>query len=349
MHDLTSANFAYPFLDAPPAGELVEVAPGVLWTRLPLPFRLDHVNIYLVEDDGGWAVLDAGISDDRSREVWEALVSGPLAGRQLTRLIVTHFHPDHIGLAGWLCERFGIPLLTTQTTYLACLNISLSPGALDARPYHDFYQRHGMDAETIARVSTQGHNYLKMVVPLPPTFIRIVAGDALTIGGRKFQVLTGDGHAPEQVMLHCASDNLLLVADQVIAKITPNISVWAVDPEGNPLGLYLRSLKSLTSRISPEALVLPGHQLPFYGLHDRCHQLADHHVIRCALILDACRQRPHTVAELVPVLFPRPLDPHQLGFAFSETHAHVNFMLHDGQLTHYTNNDEIVRVTASSR
>lgn len=341
----TDGGLKFPFTEPPAAGEVVEVVPGILWTRIPLPFRLNHVNIYLIEDGDGWAVLDAGIGDDVTREAWKALVAGPLAGKRLTRLIVTHFHPDHIGLAGWLCERFDIPLLTSQTAYLGCLNISLSPGALDAKPYHDFYARHGLDPATTARVGSDGHRYLKMVTKLPPTFARVVAGDTLKIGGRDFIVLAGDGHAPEQLMLYCPSQNVFLAADQIIARITPNVSVWAVDPDGNPLGLYLKSLDNIAGQIPDEVLVLPGHQLPFYGLHDRCRQLIGHHHERCTLIEIACRRKAHSVADLVPVLFPRPLDPHQLGFAFSEVHAHVNYMLRLGKLTQRTDSGGTVRVT----
>src|SRR5674476_1356127 len=144
----------YPHPASPAPGELLAIAPGILWTRIPLPFRLDHVNVYLIEDDGGWAVVDTGIADDRTREVWRSLLSGPLAGKRLTKLIVTHFHPDHIGLAAWLCEEYGLALLTSQTTYLGCINISLSPGALEAKPYRDFYLTHGMSDETASLVST---------------------------------------------------------------------------------------------------------------------------------------------------------------------------------------------------
>ena len=259
---------------------------------------------------------------------------------------MTHFHPDHIGLAGWLCERFGLALLTSQTSYLGCLNISLSPGALDAKPYRDFYLRHGLDAATTQRVATQGHGYLKMVSGLPPTFMRLVAGDALDIGGRSFEVLTGNGHAPEQVMLYCAADNVFLAADQVLARITPNVSVWAVEPEGDPLGLYLRSLGELKRRIPPDALVLPGHQLPFLGLQARSDQLIAHHELRCAAIADACRTAPRSAAELVPVLFSRQLDPHQMSFAFSEVQAHVNYMLRRGELQWLEGADAVERVIA---
>ncbi len=257
---------------------------------MPLPFRLNHLNIYLIDDGDGWAVLDTGIANTVTKEIWEALVSGPLSGRKLTRLIVTHYHPDHIGLAGWLAGQFGLPLLTTQTSYLQCLSISLSPGALDAPVYRDFYLRNGLTSEITGIVSTLGHGYLKMVVPLPPVFQRIVAGERLTIGGRVFEVITGDGHAPEQAMLYCAEDNLFFAADQVLERISPNVSVWAADPHGDPLGLYLRSLADLQERLPADVLVLPGHHRPFTGLHARASELAAHHAQRCAAIQDAARE-----------------------------------------------------------
>jgi glyoxylase-like metal-dependent hydrolase (beta-lactamase superfamily II) len=338
---------AYPVAEPPAPGAMVEMAPGILWARIPLPFRLDHINVYLIEDGDGWAILDTGIGNEATRALWAAMAAGVLAGRGFTRLIVTHHHPDHIGLAGWLCERFDLPLLTSETSYLLCQNVSLSPGALDAKPYRDFYLRHGLDAASTQRVATQGHAYLKMVSGLPPTFERLVAGDTLRIGGRSFEVLTGNGHAPEQVMLYCAADNVFLAADQVLAKITPNISVWAVNPKGDPLGRYLRSLAEIKSRIPADALVLPGHQLPFRGLHVRADELAAHHAKRCELIAEACRAAPRSAAELVPVLFTRQLDPHQMSFAFSETLAHINYMLRTGELAWAEGRDAVERVVSA--
>ena len=326
------SSVVFPFAEAPPTGTAVEVAPGILWTRVPLPFRLDHVNVYLARDCAGWAVIDTGIDNAATRAVWEALAAGPLAGAPPTRLIVTHHHPDHIGLAGWLCKRFQMPMLSSETCYLGCLNISLNPRSTDNAVYRDFYGRHGLDAEATAAVATLGHGYLKMVSPLPPTFQRLVAGDELKIGDNVFSVLSGDGHAPEQIMLFCSKLNVLLAADQVLAKITPNVSVWAVEPKGDPLGLYLRSLRALRAGVPPDALVLPGHQLPFFGLHARVGELIAHHEERCELVLAACRAAPKSAAELVPVLFHRALDPHQMGFAFSETLAHVNYLLRRGDL-----------------
>ena len=333
----------FPRAEPPGHGELVEIADGILWTRLPLPFRLDHVNVFLIEDHDGWAVLDTGVDTEACRQVWDSLI-GRLRGRPLTKIIVTHYHPDHIGLAGWLCKRFDLPLLTSQTAYLGCINISLQPGALEAPVYREFYLRHGLDPKVADLVSTQGHGYLRLVQGLPPTFRRLVNGDTLKIGGREFLLISGDGHAPEQIMLLSKPDRLFLAADQVLAKISPNVSVWAVEPFGDPLGLYLRSLRSLKEQVAADALVLPGHQLAFYGLHTRIDELIAHHEIRCNLILQACRKEAHSAAELVPVLFPKVLDPHQMSFAFSETQAHINYLLGRGEVASMLSSDGVERV-----
>ena len=271
MDARTAETLTYPFATPPAPGEVIEVAPGILWIRMPLPFRLNHVNLYLIDDGDGWAVFDAGIGNERTREIWEALASGPLAGRRLTRAIISHYHPDHIGLAGWLAQRFDVPLLMSQTTYLGCLTISLSPGALDAQPYRDFYLRNGLDATTTNIVATQGHGYLKMVNRLPPTFNRIVAGDSL----HRRAYVRGQCRAmvaPEQMMLYCAAEKVPRRRPGV-GEDLPNVSVWAYDPFGDPLGSICASLRTLRTRCRRDALVLPGHQLPFYGLHVRCDEL----------------------------------------------------------------------------
>jgi glyoxylase-like metal-dependent hydrolase (beta-lactamase superfamily II) len=323
----------FPHPSPPAPGQAIEVAPGIQWVRLALPYRLDHVNIYLIDDGEGWTVVDTGLDNEPTRATWDALLAGPLAGRALTRVLVTHYHPDHMGLAGWLCERFTLPLLMSQTEYLVSLAIHLDPGALNAEPYRSFYRSRGLDADTTERLLTGGHRYLRMISSLPRTFRRLIAGESLRIGARAFEVVTGGGHAPEQVMLFCRDENLLLAADQVLAKISPNISVQAMDPEGDPLGIYLRSLASLKRDIPEGALVLPGHNLPFVGLHGRIDELSAHHEVRCRAIEEACRQGPRTAADLVPVVFRRTIDdPHQMGFAFSEVLAHVNYMVRQHRL-----------------
>ena len=344
---MTDIQFPYP--EPPAFGELREIAPGIMWMRLPLPFRLDHVNIYLIEEGDGWCVLDAGIWDQRTIDIWEAILAGPLAGSRLTRLVITHHHPDHIGLAGWLCRRAEIPLLTSQTAYLACANLSLAPGSPQDRQFHDFYINHGTTREVADQMGTHGLDYLRMVSPLPNTFLRLLSRDMITIGARRFRILTGDGHAPEQVMLYCDEDQLFFPADQVIAKISPNVSVWPNEPDGDPLGHFVRTARRIRDNLPDDVLVLPGHQLPFTGLHASCSELVEHHDRRCDLIGEAVRAGPMTVNDLVPVVFPRELDLHQFGFAFSEALAHVNRMLRRGELTRTAGPDGIVRYAASGR
>ena len=319
------------FGEPPPPGTAVTVAPGIEWLRLPLPFRLDHVNVYLLADGDGSVLVDTGIGNAETQALWEAwLAAHP---RPITRIIVTHCHPDHVGMAGWLTTRTGAPLLMSQTEYLTVLTLHLDPGALAAEPYTSFYRNHGLEADAMAQMLDNGHRYLRMVTGLPRSFRRLIAGERLAIGGREWDVLTGGGHAPEQVMLHCAADGLLLSADQVMLRISPNISVQAMDPEGDPLGIFLRSLAELRRAIPDDTLVLPGHNLPFSGLHARLDELTEHHAARCEAILAALPDAGLTAAQLVPVVFGRPIeDPHQMGFAFSEALAHANMLVRQGRL-----------------
>jgi len=328
-----TSTLQFPFPEHPDVGATIEVAPGILWLRLALPFRLDHVNVYLLEDGPGWTVFDTGIGNEETKAIWQGLLGGTLAGRPVSRVIVTHFHSDHAGMAGWLCEATGAPLHMSQTEYLTSLTIHLNPDRLETEPYRSFYLEHGLAPDVTAQLLALGHRYLRMLTGLPRIFRRMIAGEALEIGGRRWEVLTGGGHSPEQVMLHCAADRILLAADQIMARISPNISVQAMDPAGDPLGIYIRSLNGLKDRVTENALVLPGHNLPFHGLHRRVDELLLHHEARCDAIREACRERAHTAAELVPVVFRRPIDdPHQMGFAFSETLAHVNYMERGGRL-----------------
>ncbi len=321
-----------PFPHPPAFGEATEVAPGVLWVRLKLPFQLNHINIYLIEDHGGWLVLDTGLDTDDCRNGWDALLGGPLKGQTLGSMLVTHFHPDHVGLAGWLHERFGLPLRMPRTEYLFSVTARMGTGDMTGEHHRAFYLRHGLSRENTDAVLGRGHHYLRLTTGVPPSYSRIKAGDTVPVGGRDFQVLTGGGHALEQAMLYRPNDRLFFAADQVIARISPNVGVHPVEPDENPLGQYLDSLRQLRATVAGDVLVLPGHGLPFYGLHTRIDELLAHHEQRCGAIVTAASDRPLSVAELVPCLFERALDAHQTGFAFGEVLAHVNYMLADGAL-----------------
>ncbi len=323
-----AVSLELPFPHPPAPAEAIEVAEGVLWARLALPFRLDHVNIYLIEDGAGFALLDTGIDNQATRQLWDKMLSGLLRGRPLTRVISSHCHPDHIGLAGWLCRRLALELYATQTEYLDTLTLRLDPGALNAEPYRGFYLGHGLSEEQTDLLLGRGLHYLRMVSELPRTFNRLMVGETLEIGGRSFEILTGAGHSCEQAMLYCREGGFILCADQVLAKISPNISVEAINPNGDPLGAYLRSLNALKQGLPADVLALPGHNLPFVGLHARVDELIAHHQARCAAILTAVEAGATSAVALVPVVFGRAIeDPHQMSFAFGEALAHVNYLV----------------------
>jgi len=332
------SSLVYPHAQPPAPGQLTEIAPGVMWLRLPLPYRLDHVNIYLIEDADGWATIDTGLGTDECRAAWEAALAGPLAGQPLTRMIVTHFHPDHVGLAGWLAERFGLRLSMPRPEYLYSMALQHAPGDLGAEMHRPFYLRHGLTPEITELVLSRGHEYLNRTTGVPVTYHRIQHGDVMQIGKRKFEILTGGGHALEQAMLHQREDRLFFAADQVIARISPNVSVHAMEPDLDALGIYLTSLRALRETVPADVLVLPGHGLPFYGLHTRIAELIEHHGLRCGEIAVACRDRALSVAQILPFVFQRVLDEHQTSFAFGEVLAHVNHMLGRGELALETDN-----------
>lgn len=334
-----AGELSFPQPVPPAPGEIRAIAEGILWLRLALPFALDHVNIYLIADGDGWAVLDTGVADLRTRAVWE----GVMRTHRITRVIATHFHPDHVGSAGWLVETARVPFAMSRTEYDFARGLRHDRGGWGGPAHLAFYTERGIDPAMAHTLITRGHNYLKLTTDLPAEYQRLRAGEAIDIGSRRFEVLTGGGHALEQVMLFCREGRLLLVADQVLARISPNIGVWHGDPEADPLGEYLESLAALHA-IPDDVLVLSAHNLPFRGLHARLDQLARHHKARCDDILLACANTPQTVAEILPVLFPRQLDAQQLGFAFAEALAHVNFLLRAGALARHTDAAGVQRV-----
>jgi glyoxylase-like metal-dependent hydrolase (beta-lactamase superfamily II) len=326
----------------------MEVAPGVLWLRLALPFALDHVNVYLIEDGAGWAVVDTGLGDDRTRLVWERVIARELGGRPLTRIICTHFHPDHVGQVGWLSARDGLELWMPRTEYYFSMMLQAKSNldALDSPSHLAFFRRHGLDEAATDALIHRGHAYLKMTTGLPSSFRRIAPGMQIDIGGRAFEVFTGGGHAPEQAMLLCREERLFFAADQVLARISPNISVWAWEPNADPLQDYLHSLAALREAVPEDAFVLAAHNLPFIGLHERIDELARHHAERCARVSTAC-ETPRSAAEIVPFLFKRTMDAHQTGFAFGEALAHINYMLGRDELRVFEDDVSVQRLQAA--
>lgn len=313
-----------------PLGEPLEVAPGILWLRLPLPFALDHVNVWLLDDGDGWTLIDAGVQDERTTVIWQRLLATTFRAKPIRRVVATHFHPDHVGQCGWLVEQLDAAFHTSRIEWLQARLLAFDTSDGYARVGRTFDLAAGLAPELIEERFRRANRYRLIVSPPPAAYARLAAGDSLVMGGTSWQVLVGEGHSPEMLTFYSAERNILIAADQVLPRISPVIAVWPPTPDADPLADFLRSLPQYLA-LPAEALVLPSHDAPFHGLHDRVQALVQHHDERCALTLRACAE-PATVVEIMGRLFRRRFDPQQLGFALGETVAHVNHLLIAGRL-----------------
>nr|WP_226898511.1 MBL fold metallo-hydrolase [Mangrovicoccus algicola] len=323
----------HPFPDPPAEGAAVEIAPGVLWMRLPLPIALDHVNVYALADDDGWTIVDTGMDTRRSRAVWQRLLDGPLAGRPVARVLVTHHHPDHVGLAGWFRAEHGAEIMMTRTAWLFARMLRLDEQAVPPPETLEFWRRAGMDPAVLAaRQAERPMNYCDIVAPMPLGFRQIAEGDLLDLGGRSWRVRLGGGHAPDQATLWSEDGTLVIAGDQILPGISPNIGVYATEPKANPLADWIESCTRLAHHATPGQLVLPGHKLPFTGLPARLAALiASHH--RALARLRAHLAVPHSAAECFPALYRRDIGPGEYGLALVEAIAHVNYLEAAGEIS----------------
>ncbi len=329
----------YPWTEPPAEGEATQIAPGVLWMRLPLPMALDHVNIYALEDAGGWTIVDTGIRSRRGVALWERLLAGPLAGRPVRRVILTHHHPDHIGMAGWLMERFGAELLATRTAWLMARMLIMDEEARPTSQALEHWRRAGMDPEIYAaRRDARPYNFADVCAPLPVGYTRLQEGGTVEAAGRVWDVRIGGGHAPEHLTLWSRECNLVIAGDQILPSISPNIGVYATEPEADPLADWLEACDRLARHAREDHLVLGGHKLPFTGLPLRMRQLVENHhgALRR---LEAHLARPHTAAECFAPLFKRRIDAGTYGLALVEAVAHLNHLHKLGRVTRRARED----------
>lgn len=333
------AGLRYPWPEAPEHGTGIELADGVLWFRLPLPMKLDHVNVYALDDGDGWTVIDTGFASGKTRDIWRAMMNGPLAGKPIRRVVVTHHHPDHVGLAGWLQSDFGAELVTTRTAWLFARMLTLDVQDKPVAETLEFWRSAGMDMALFDKRSRERpFNFGDIVAPMPLGFTRIQQGQTITMGGRTWDIHMGNGHAPEHATFWSRDDNLVISGDQILPSISPNIGVYATEPLADPIGEWLEACERLRPLARADHLVLGGHKLPFTGLPTRMRQLIDNHhgaLGRLADFLD----EPKAASECFGVLFKRSIGEGEYGLALVEAVAHLSHLYQAGLATRHRRTD----------
>ena len=339
----------------PAPGSSMEVAPGVRWIRMSLPFALNHINLWLLRDemelaDGsgkaqGWTVVDCCVDRPESRAQWEQIIADEMQGLPVLRVIATHMHPDHLGLAHWLCERFEARLWISSTDYNVANIASRSDSGWGGESASRFLVSHGLsDKGSVEGVAKRSSYYSGLVPAVPRKYRRMQDGDIVHIGGKDWRCISGYGHAPEHISLHCEALGLLIGGDMMLPRISTNVSVFDTEPESDPLRLFLESIDKFRV-LDEETLTLPSHGKPFRGLHERIDQLHAHHRERLDEVLQACSAKPCNAHDMLPFMFKRKLDLHETTFAMGEAVAHMHMLWFAGKLRRKLDADGIYRFT----
>jgi len=321
----------YEFEQRPEPGEVMDIFPGLKWLRMPLPMVLGHINLWILEDGDGWTLVDTGMFVDRSRAIWEKLFRQAMNDKPVKRVIATHLHPDHIGCAGWLTDRFDINLWMTREEYLLCRILVADTGHPAPPEGIRFYAAAGFSADAMHRYKERFGEFGTVVSRLPQSYRRLQDNDCIQIGDREWQVVVGRGHSPEHACLFCQESNVLISGDQILPTISSNVSVYPTEPAGNPLADWLRSLTDLKARLPADVLVLPAHGKPFRNCHTRLSQLIDEHEIALDELLKLCAT-PKRAIDVFPVLFKSRISDGNLIMATGESVAHLNYLVNQGEL-----------------
>ena len=339
MMDGAAGGIRYPWEDPPAIGAAIEVAPGILWMRLPLPMKLDHVNIYALDEGDSWTVIDTGFDSKKGRAIWAELMAGPLQGKPISRVVVTHHHPDHIGMAGWLQSDHGAELITTRTSWLMGRMLQLDEQPVSSPETIAFYVTAGMDPALLEKRRTERpFNFADIVALLPVGYTRIKQDDTIEMGGRTWDIHMGNGHAPEHATFWSRDDNLVIAGDQILPSISPNVGVYATEPMADPIGEWLEACERLSLLAREDHLVLGGHKLPFTGLPFRMTQLIENHHGALKRLLEYI-DTPKSAGECFSPLFKRAIGEGEYGLALVESFAHLSHLYQEGLATRTLRDD----------
>jgi glyoxylase-like metal-dependent hydrolase (beta-lactamase superfamily II) len=325
------STLSYPFDTEPRIGDgsAQAIVPGVLWLRMPLFASLPAINVWAIAEEDGWSIVDTGLHSAATIEAWQAAFTGAMGNAPVTRVVVTHMHPDHCGMAGWMTERFKVPLWMSRLEYLTCRLMASDTGRDAPDAAIEFYHAAGWDPEAIENYKAKFGSFGNMIYPMPASYRRISDGETLRMGANEWRVVGGSGHSPEHACLYCVELKLLISGDQILPRISSNVSVHPTEPDANPLADWLGSLSHIAQEVPDEVLVLPAHNSPFIGLHARCRALNDlHH--QGLQRLEEMLEEPKRAIDVFSALFSRKITPAILGMATGEAIAHLNYLTHAG-------------------
>lgn len=334
-------KLAYPCGEPPAAGETKAIAPGVLWVRMPLPFVLKWINLWLLEEENGWTIVDTGVALDESRTHWRTIFASPaLKGKPVTRVIVTHMHPDHIGLAGWITRKFQCRLWITRLEYTTCRMLVADTGREAPDEGVRFLRAAGWNEDQLDSYRVRFGGFGKGVSRLPDAYRRLEDADVIEIGAHTWRVITGCGHSPEHACLFNEALNILISGDQLLPRISSNVSVFPTEPDADPLADWLRSCAKLKAAVPADVLVLPAHNEPFTGAHARLDDLIGGHE-RALARLEQRLVEPKRAVDLFGAIFARKIDDDLIGMATGETIAHLNCLIARGRVRAATGPDGV--------
>ena len=337
-----SNGLSYPFDNRPNPGQLIEVGPGIYWVRMPLPISLNHINLWMLEEQDGWTLVDTGMATEDTKALWEEIFSTHLNSKPVKQVIVTHMHFDHLGLAGWLVEKWGATLCMSRTEYLSSRVIINEIKSDPPEATVAFFRAAGVEESILDEFKVRFNNRSDFVSPLPSHYKRLTDNQVLQIGSLQWTVIIVEGHSPEHICLHCKSLNIMIAGDQILPRISPNISVRPDEPRANPLHNFLRSCESLKNRLNKDVLILPSHGDPFYGVHLRLQDMINEHKKGLQDLLEFCSQ-PRSVAEVFPILFKSKINIGNMVIAVGEAVANLNYLVSSKELVVDIGSDGIAR------
>ena len=321
----------YEFDSRPGAGETMAVAEGIQWLRMPLPFALNHINLWLLRDGPGWAIVDTGVGTEETKQVWSTVFSDAMSDAPVTHVIATHMHPDHVGCAGWLVNELDIDLWMSRDEYMMCRILVADTGRDAPDAGLRFYEAAGFSPPQLERYRKFFGFFGKFVTPLPEAYKRMADRDVLAIGGAGWEVITGGGHSPEHACLYDGERNILIAGDQLLPNISSNVSVWPTEPLANPLREWFRTLRNLKERVPADVLVLPSHGKPFRGAHERIDDLIRGHEDQLETLLELCKQ-PQRAVDVFPALYKSRIDDRNRIMATGEALSHLHYLVERGEL-----------------